>query len=95
MIDNAVALGQRVAASSTQTDADLLSEVEANIAAWLNQTDYKFKYGHDSAGIAHKLRTPCASSLCASLVLRNLAMDHCRTATLTKHLLPRIRVAGA
>ena len=43
LINNAVALGQRVAACSAQTSAGWFPEDEANVAAWLNQTYYKFK----------------------------------------------------
>jgi hypothetical protein len=37
-----VALGQRVAACSAQTNAGWFPEDEAHVAAWLNQTYYKF-----------------------------------------------------
>jgi mono/diheme cytochrome c family protein len=40
--NNAVALGQRVAACSAQTNAGWFPDDEAHVAAWLNQTYYKF-----------------------------------------------------
>jgi mono/diheme cytochrome c family protein len=43
LINDAVALGKRVAACSAQTDAPWLPEDEENVAAWLNKTYYKFK----------------------------------------------------
>lgn len=43
LIDNAVALGQRVASCSAQTGAGWFPDEEAHVAAWLNQTYYKFK----------------------------------------------------
>ncbi|MCF8178838.1 MAG: cytochrome c [Sulfuritalea sp.] len=43
LINSAVALGQRVAACSSQTNAGWFPEDEAHVAAWLNQTYYKFK----------------------------------------------------
>ncbi len=43
LINNVTALGQRVAACSSQTNAGWFPEEEANVAAWLNQTYYKFK----------------------------------------------------
>ena len=43
LINNGVALGQRVATCSAQTNAGWFPEDEANVAAWLNQTYYKFK----------------------------------------------------
>ena len=43
LINNAAALGQRVAACSAQTNAGWFPEDEAHVAAWLNQAYYKFK----------------------------------------------------
>jgi cytochrome c len=43
LINDAVALEKRVAACSARTDAPWLPEDEANVAAWLNKTYYKFK----------------------------------------------------
>jgi len=42
-IANLLALQQRVAACSTQTNAGWFPEDEENVAAWLNQQYYKFK----------------------------------------------------
>jgi len=43
LVGTAVALGQRVAVCSAQSNAGWFPEDEANVAAWLNQTYYKFK----------------------------------------------------
>ena len=43
LVSTAVALGQRVAVCAAQTNAGWFPEDEANVAAWLNQTYYKFK----------------------------------------------------
>ncbi|RLJ62805.1 cytochrome c [Sulfurisoma sediminicola] len=42
-INDATSLRQRVAACSAQTGAKFFPEDEANVAAWLAQTYYKFK----------------------------------------------------
>jgi mono/diheme cytochrome c family protein len=42
-IKDATSLRQRVAACSAQTGAKFFPEDEANVAAWLAQTYYKFK----------------------------------------------------
>jgi mono/diheme cytochrome c family protein len=42
-IKDAASLRQRVAACSAQTGAKFFPEDEANVAAWLAQTYYKFK----------------------------------------------------
>jgi cytochrome c len=42
-ISTALALEQRVAACSAQSNAGWFPEDEAHVAAWLNQTYYKFK----------------------------------------------------
>lgn len=42
-IGSLVALRQRVAACSAQTNAGWFPEDEENVAAWLNQQYYKFK----------------------------------------------------
>ncbi|MCM2306818.1 MAG: cytochrome c [Sulfuritalea sp.] len=43
LINSATALKQRVAACSAQTSAGWFPEEEEHVAAWLNQTYYKFK----------------------------------------------------
>ena len=43
LINSAAALRQRVAVCSAQTNAGWFPEEEAHVAAWLNQTYYKFK----------------------------------------------------
>jgi cytochrome c len=43
LVNDARALGQRVAACSAQTGAGWFPEDEANVAAFLNQAYYKFK----------------------------------------------------
>jgi cytochrome c len=43
LINDARALGQRVATCSAQTNAGWFPEDEANVAAFLNRTYYKFK----------------------------------------------------
>ncbi|MBK7767809.1 MAG: cytochrome c [Sulfuritalea sp.] len=43
LINDAVALGQRVAACAAQTNAGWFPEDEAHVTAWLNQNWYKFK----------------------------------------------------
>ena len=43
LIKNATALSQRVATCSTQIGAGWFPDEEAHVAAWLNQTYYKFK----------------------------------------------------
>ena len=43
LINNAAALGQRVAVCGAQTSAGWFPEDEAHVAAWLNQAYYKFK----------------------------------------------------
>lgn len=43
LINNLVALGQRVTTCSALTKSGLFPEDDANIAAWLNEAYYKFK----------------------------------------------------
>jgi len=43
LINDARALGQRVATCSAQTGSGWFPDEEAHVAAWLNQTYYKFK----------------------------------------------------
>ena len=43
LINDAAALGQRVAACAAQTNAGWFPEDEAHVTAWVNQNWYKFK----------------------------------------------------